>query len=267
MDLGIRHKTAFVMGGSKGIGQAVARELARAGCNVAIAARNDADLDAEVKALREIGAQAIGIRADLSDPRAFEPVFETMRASLGPADIAIFSPPQPPTGSFIDLEPELFEKALSEVVLAFIHMVRLVYPHMREKSWGRIVTIGSMVTKQPARGGLGFDYALANISRSAAASASKTISAELAPFGITVNTVAPGSIDTISSRTFREELADSSGARQEQLLEMLMASTPARRIGQPSEVAGLVAYLCSVQAGFTTGETILCDGGLANCIV
>jgi 3-oxoacyl-[acyl-carrier protein] reductase len=264
MDLGIKGKAAFVMGGSRGIGRAIARRLAQEGCAVAIAARNAQDVAAEVEWQRSRGHEAIGLVADLSDPGNFDLVLDEMRVALRAPDIAIFTPPTPPAGSFLGLSEDHFARGFNDLVLCFMRLVRRVYPAMAERRWGRIVTVGSTVIKQPARGALGFDYALANITRVAAASASKTIAAELAPHGITVNTIATGSIGTDMGHQFFATMAERSGITKSAFMELLERQTPVRRIGTPEEMAGLTAYLCSDLAGFTTGEVVSCDGGFAN---
>jgi len=135
---------------------------------------------------------------------------------------------------------------------------------MRERRWGRIVTIGAPCAKQPMRGQLIFAYALANTARVAAVSLCKTVSAKLAPFGIAVNTIATGAIDTAMAREFFAKRAQDACLTTEQFMHAMMSQVPVGRIGTPQEMSGLCAYLCSDRAGYTTGETILCDGGLSN---
>ena len=264
MDLGLTGKTAFVMGGSRGIGRAIGRRLAAEGCAIAIAARNAQDVNTEVEWHLSHGYKTFGFLADLSRPENFACVLDAMRAELGDPDIAIFNPPTPPAGSFLNLSEEDFAQSFNDLVICFMRMVRLIFPAMSERRWGRVVTIGSTVIKQPARGALGFDYAVANLTRVAAASASKTIAAELAPHGITVNTIATGSINTDSAQAFFAEMAAQTKLPTRDFIALIEQHTPVGRIGTPEEIAGLVAYLCSDLAGFTTGEVISCDGGFAN---
>jgi 3-oxoacyl-[acyl-carrier protein] reductase len=264
MNLGIAGKVALVTGGSRGIGLAVSKELAAEGCAVAIVARTQAWIDEAVAEIRRAGGHAIGISADLSVLENFDRVVAETRAELGAPDIAIFNPITPKPGAFLGLAEADFAHTYHTLVLCFMRFVHLVVPGMREKHWGRIVTIGAACVKQPMRGQINFAYALGNTNRLAAVSLCKTASAELAPFGITVNTIATGPIDTAMAREFFNARAGDVGLSGEQFMQALTAQVPVGRIGTPEEMAGLCAFLCSQRAGYTTGETILCDGGLAN---
>lgn len=265
MDLGIAGKTAFVMGGSKGIGRAVSTELAAAGCRVAIIARDPDAIDRAVAQIRADGGTAEGFSADLSRIDAFDAVMPQVTAALGAPDIAIFNPPTPDYGAFLDLDEARFADSFNDLVLCYSRMVRLVVPAMRDRGWGRIVTIGAACAKQPMRGQLNFAYAMANTMRLAAISLSKTISFEVAPFGITVNTIATGAIETDMAMNFFAGRAADAGLSTDAFMGAMIGQVPVGRIGRPEEMAALCAYLCSVHAGYTTGETILCDGGLTNC--
>jgi 3-oxoacyl-[acyl-carrier protein] reductase len=264
MDLGIAGKVALITGGSRGIGRAISKELASEGCAVAIVARNQASIAEAVDEVRAAGGRAVGISADLSALENIDRVVTETSARLGPPDIGIFNPITPKHGAFLTLTEEDFAYAFHTLVLCFMRFVRSTTPHMREKRWGRIVTIGAACAKQPMRGQLNFAYALANTTRLAAVSLCKTASNELAPFGITVNTIATGAIDTGMAREFFGQRAQDAGLSTEQFMQALMGQVPVGRIGTPEEMAGLCAYLCSERAAYTTGETILCDGGLIN---
>jgi len=266
MNLGISGKVAFVMGGSRGIGHAIAQELASAGCRVAIVARDEAAVRSAVKEMSTAGTQAIGICADLTSFAEIDRALAEVTVALGPPAIAIFNPPTPGTGSVMDLSEADFAEAFHNLVLCFMHLVKGVTPAMRDAEWGRIVTIGSMVTKQPARGQLGFDYARANVVRLAANAMSKTLAAELGAFGITINTIATGSIDSESGIRFLDQMAAEAGLSAEEYHAATFRTTTIGRIGHLDEISSLVAYLCSTRAAYTTGDNILCDGGMANSV-
>jgi 3-oxoacyl-[acyl-carrier protein] reductase len=265
LDLGINGKVAFVMGGSRGIGRAISLELARAGCKVAVVARGAEAIDETVQSIVSANGTAVGISADLSDLSAFDRVIEQIEARLGAPDIAIFNPPTPDPGAFLELTELDFAASFNNLVLCFSRMVRLVAPSMQKRAWGRIVTIGAACAKQPMRGQLNFSYAMANTMRLAAVSLSKTISFELAPLGITVNTIATGAIRTDMAMSFFAGRAHEAGLSVDAFMDAMTKQIPVGRIGAPEEMARLCAYLCSEHAGYTTGETILCDGGLTNC--
>lgn len=265
MHLGINGRVAFVMGGSRGIGRAISLELAEAGCKVAVVARGAEAVDETVQSIVSANGEAFGICADLSELGAFDLVIEQVGSRFGPPDIAIFNPPTPEPGSFLELTESDFASSFNNLVLCFARLVRLVAPSMQERAWGRIVTIGAACAKQPMRGQLNFSYAMANTMRLAAVSLSKTISFELAPSGITVNTIATGAIRTDMAMSFFASRAREAGLSVEAFMGAMIDQIPARRIGATAEMAKLCAYLCSNHAGYTTGETILCDGGLTNC--
>jgi 3-oxoacyl-[acyl-carrier protein] reductase len=138
-----------------------------------------------------------------------------------------------------------------------------VTPHMKAQRWGRIVTLGSGAAKSPARKGvLGFDYILANTIRPAGLGLSRSLADELAPFGITVNTIPPGFIDTGANYTaFFQFCADQAGQPLEEFMENFLKRIPARRFGTSEEVAGLAAFLCSKNASYITGQYLIVDGG------
>ncbi|MET0546315.1 MAG: SDR family oxidoreductase [Caulobacterales bacterium] len=267
MNLGIAGRVAFVMGGSRGIGAAIAQELAAAGCKVAIVARTQSSIDEALEQIRANGGLAVGFSADLSVLENWNAVIARVTQELGAPDIAVFNPPTPNHGAFFSLTEEDFAQSFNNLVLCFARMVRLVAPHMRDQRWGRILTVGAACTKQPMRGQLNFAYALANTTRISAVSLCKTISAELAPYGVTVNTIATGAIETDMAMDFFSSRAGEAGLTSDQFMDAMVEKIPVGRIGKPEEMAGLAAYLCSARAGYTTGETILCDGGITNCSI
>lgn len=130
--------------------------------------------------------KAVGVKADLTDIAQFAPTISEVTERLGPPDIAIFNPMPPRAGGFFDLAEEDYAESFNKLVLGFIRMSKLVLPHMRANGFGRIITIGSGTAKQPARGAQGYAYALPNTIRLAAVSVSKSMAAEVAPFGVTV---------------------------------------------------------------------------------
>jgi len=264
MDLGISGKRALVLGGSKGIGLAVARQLAREGCSVAIVARGEAAISQAVRELEHFGGAVQGIVEDLTDIGCYARIIGTLKEGAGAPDIVVFLPPNPCHGSFLERTEDDFAAAFHEQVLCLGRMVRECLPHMQAKSWGRFVIVGSGSTKEPMRGQLGFDYALTNVTRMAALRLCKQIALEVAPFGITINTIATGSIDTELFQNFFTERAREAGVPADEFIGNIIAKVPARRMGTPDEMAGLCLYLCSDIAGYTTGENILCDGGLIN---
>jgi 3-oxoacyl-[acyl-carrier protein] reductase len=267
MDLGIRGKVALVTGGSKGIGRAVSLELAAAGAKVAVIARERTAIDAVTAEIAEQGGSAIGISADLSKLETYDAIVADTTQRLGAPDIAVFNMETPAPGSFAELDEAAFAYAFHIVVLCYARMVRCVLPTMKARRWGRIVTIGSGAAKQLIRGNLNFAYALTNTTRVAAAALMKTISTDVASYGITVNGIGTGAIETGYSTAWFKARAQEAGIDTDGFLTGITSHIPAGRLGQPVEMAALCAYLCSTRASYTTGETILCDGGMTNSIL
>jgi 3-oxoacyl-[acyl-carrier protein] reductase len=244
MELGIEGRVALVMGASRGIGRGIAAALAREGAKVAVASRTE---DAIEGAAGEIGAT--GFVADASDPERMASLPGEVADTLGPIEILVANTGGPPLGGALDHELDEWERAYRSLVLAPRILAGVVVPGMREGGWGRIVNVGSSSTREPIEG-----LNLSNSHRMAAVGFLKTLAREVAPDGITVNTVATGRFAT-------DRLIDNAGS-----LDTAEAAArteiPAQRLGQPEEYGDLVAFLCSERAAYITGTVIPIDGGL-----
>jgi 3-oxoacyl-[acyl-carrier protein] reductase len=246
MDLGLDGRVALVLGASAGIGRGIAAALAREGARVAIASRSR----------ERISETADGIEGDVSAFVADTADIERLGAlpgevvdALGPIEVLVANSGGPPFGGALDHGVEEWERAYRSLVLAPMTLTAAVVPGMRERSWGRIVNVGSSSTREPIPG-----LNLSNTHRMAAVGFLKTLAREVAADGITVNTVATGRFAT-------ERLADADGS-----LDAAEAAArdqvPAGRLGRPEEYGDLVAFLCSERAAYITGTTIPIDGGL-----
>jgi 3-oxoacyl-[acyl-carrier protein] reductase len=250
MDLGLEGRVALVMGASRGIGRAIAAALAREGARVAIASRSRERLE---EAASEIGTGATPFVADASDPDALGALPGEVAAGLGPVDILVTNTGGPPFGGALDHERDEWERAYRSLVLAPRVLADEVMPGMRERSWGRIVNVGSSSTREPLPA-----LNLSNTHRMAAVGFFKTLAAEVAGDGVTVNTVATGRFAT-------ERLADHTGSL-EAAEEAAERELPAGRLGRPEEYGDLVAFLCSERAAYITGTVIPIDGGLLRSV-
>ena len=257
MDFGIKDRVALVAAASKGIGFAVARELAREGARIFLCSRDEKRAsEAAQKIHDETGATVAGIGADVTDDHAVEHFVSLARERAGRIDILVTNAGGPPTSSFADSDLDAFRRAFELNALSAIRMAKLVLPGMREQKWGRIVNITSVSAKQPIDGLL-----YSNTVRAALTGWAKTVSNEVAADNVTVNNVAPGY--TLTGR--QEELAEARsralGKSKEEIIATWATQGPMGRIGQPEEIAAAVAFLASERASYITGVTLQVDGG------
>jgi 3-oxoacyl-[acyl-carrier protein] reductase len=246
MDLGIAGRTALVMGASQGIGRGVAGSLAREGARVAIASRSRERLE---QAAREIEGEMVPFVADANDLDRLAGLPAEVAEVLGPVEILVTNTGGPPLGRALEHPADEWEVAYRTLVLAPRTLVDAVLSGMRERRWGRIANVASSSVREPIPG-----LALSNAHRMAAVGLFKTLAAEVAGDGITVNTVATGRFAT-------QRAADNAGSL-EAAEERARRDVPAGRLGTPEEHGDLVAFLCSERASYLTGAVIPLDGGL-----
>jgi 3-oxoacyl-[acyl-carrier protein] reductase len=249
MELGLEGRVALVMGASKGIGCAVAKELASEGARVAIAARSFEGL---APIAEETGATAFA--HDNADLEAVPRFVDAVAGKLGPVEILVTNTGGPPANPDpLGSSRAEWETAYRTLVLAPLELIRAVLPGMRERGFGRIVNIGSFSIREPIA-----NLMLSNSHRAATLAAFKTIARDVAGEGITLNTVLPGRIAT-------ERIFELGGGR-EQTEKTASSEVPAGRLGAPEEVAGAVAFLCSSRASYINGVALLVDGGLTRLV-
>jgi 3-oxoacyl-[acyl-carrier protein] reductase len=260
MHLGIEGRSALVVGGSKGIGFEAARLLAADGARVAVLARTKADVDAAVETIRGEGGTAIGVTADVSNAEQLNDAVREVSAAHGPPLIVIGQAKYQRPGDFADItDVNVYRESFELHTVSQILLLHAVLPAMKEAGWGRFVHIGSGTAKEPAGN---IHHAVANTSRPSTIGLLKTVSDEYAQHGITVNTVAPGWIETENAVAYLERHLGASSERQRRDFMLGEARVPAARMGKPTEIASLIAYLCSESAGYLTGSWIEVDGGL-----
>ena len=257
MDLGLKGCRAFVAGASKGLGKACAKSLAGEGALVFICARNEIEIKA---AAAEIGAAVYAV-ADVSRPAEIKRVTAEAITALGGLDILVTNAGGPPTGPFDKAGDSDWDIAYQLTLMSAVRLIREALPALKASGRGRIVNLTGYGVKEPMT-----DLVVSDSVRAGVTVMAKTIATDLAPFNITVNNIAPGPIMTDRITEIFAARAKRTGASSDELLKRFAETIPVRRIGQPNEVGDLCAYLCSPQAGYITGQTIVVDGGINRSI-
>jgi 3-oxoacyl-[acyl-carrier protein] reductase len=253
MQLNLRGKVALVSGGSAGMGRAIAKELAEEGAYVVIAARREDPLRATAREIEAAGGRVAYVSADMSKEEDVERAVTKTREAFGDPEIVIANVRSLIRYSFEETSADEFRQSCEQVILSVVHLAKATTPAMKLRRSGRFINIGSVCMKEPHRF---YNIVLSNTFRVAQVGLLRTLSNELAPYGITVNNLAPGSIST----GLNEAVHAGGAARQLPPVE----SEPRIPLGRPGtveEVAGLCLYLCSERAGYITGQTIAVDGG------
>ena len=254
MNLDLDGKVAIVGGASQGIGYGIARALAREGAAVAITARREADLHAAAGRLRtETGANVLPIQADCRRADDCVRVAEVARRELGGIDILVNNDGAPPLGPVLNFDDAAWAKAVEQNLMYVVRMVREVVPSMKERGGGGILNITAISAIQPIPG-----FALSVATWSAVIGYAKTLSLEVAPFGINVNTICPGYVDT----TRLQKVFAAGGEDANVVKARLTDEIPMKRIGTVDDIASLAALLVSPKGRYVTGTAIQVDGGL-----
>lgn len=263
MDLELKDKVAIVGGASKGLGRACAEVLAQEGARVVICSRTQADLEQAAQGIRDkTAAEVLVFAGDLDKPETIRTLIGTTVERFGRLDIMVNNSGGPPLARAHNATEEQWDTAVQRSLLFFARMSREAIPHLKKQGGGRIVNILASTVYQPIP-----NLALSGATRMGVVAFAKSLADEVGRDGILVNNVCPGSILTermLSNVTAR---AKELGISVKEAIAQRAAETAVGRIGDPLEMAYLVAFLASSRSSYMTGTTILVDGGLVRSVL
>jgi 3-oxoacyl-[acyl-carrier protein] reductase len=263
MDLELKDKVAVVGGASKGLGRACAEVLAQEGARVALCSRSQADLDRAAKEIRgATGRDVLAFAGDLDRPETVRDLIAATIARFGRLDILVNNSGGPPLAQAQTATEEQWATAVQRSLLFFARMCREALPHLKQQRAGRIINILASTVYQPIP-----NLVLSGATRMGVVAFAKSLADEVGRDGVLVNNVCPGSIMSermLSNVTAR---AKQLGISVEDALAQRAAETAVGRVGDPKELAYLVAFLASGKSSYITGTTILVDGGLVRSVL
>lgn len=270
MDVNLRGKIALVTGGSKGIGGAIALEVAREGADVAICAREPGPLDESARHIAALGRQVLAVPANLATADGVRTVVEGVLARFGRVDILVNNVGGAPgPGGFANLTDEHWQAAWDLNVMSAVRFSRALIPGMVERRWGRIINVASTSAREPDTVVVHYNCAKAGL-----LALSKTLANAYAKDGVLVNCVLPGltrtpAVESSAAKRLKEQGIDVEGLTPDELVNRYYVPRrplPVGRIGQPEDLAAIVAFLASERAAFITGTAINVDGGWVKSI-
>lgn len=257
MDFGIGGRVAFVGGSSRGLGLAIAEELAAEGVDLILCARGGDVLEASAAAIREKApSRVVAVTADTSTPEGVRKVIDAAMGEFGRIDILVTNTGGPPAGPFESHDIDAWRAAYSNLLESVVSLTRAALPGMKERGWGRIINITSIAVKQPVD-----NLILSNSLRAGVTGFARTLANEVAAHGVTVNCVIPGYTRTRRVEDLAMQVAKAKGVPESDMMDAWNDEIPAGRIGEPRELAALVAFLASERASYITAQSIAADGG------
>jgi len=257
MDLGLKDKVALVAASSRGLGRAVAEELAREGARVVVCARNEGEIRAVAAEIRDqTGAGVLAVAADVGVAADRERLINETMGRWGQVDVLVTNSGGPPAGPFESHSAEAWATAVRQNLESVVELTRAVLPAMKARRWGRIINITSIAVKQPVD-----NLILSNSVRAAVTGFARTLANEVATYGITVNNVMPGYTRTQRVVDLANRNAALRSTTPDEERQVWERQIPMGRLGEPAEFAAMVAFLASERASYTTGASIPVDGG------
>ena len=257
MDLGLKGKRALVLGATKGLGRGIAEALAEEGATVALTGRKLADATAAAaEVAAKYGTDCYGLQFDSIDAASAAAVVPAAKAALGDVDVLVLNSGGPPPGNISAVSSETWEQQFRAQFLSFVEITNAFLPGMRERKWGRILASSSSGVIIPIP-----NIGISNSLRSSLLAWAKTLSLEVAPDGVTVNTILPGRIQTDRLDQIDAANAARTGQTLDQIRAASTAAIPVGRVGTPEDYGAMAAFLCSEKASYVTGGTVRVDGG------
>ena len=253
----------LITGGSKGLGRACADSLAQEGANLVICSRNAGELDQAAEEIRAAaGVDVLAVPGDLARLADIQTLVQRTADHFGRLDILVNNSGGPPAGRAVDTTEEQWYQAIDMALLFFIRMSRESVPHMKNGGWGRIVNILASSVYQPID-----NLVTSGVTRMGAVAFAKSLADEVGRDNILVNNVAPGYLLTDRMMHIFETRSQDTGSGVEDLLQAHSATIPVGRLGRPEELGDLVTFLSSEKNSYTTGATILVDGGVVRSVM
>jgi 3-oxoacyl-[acyl-carrier protein] reductase len=257
MDLGLKGKVALVAASSRGLGRAVAEELAAEGASLVLCARNEQALEETADAIiRQTGADLLAVTADVAVASDINRIVDSGIKRFGRIDILVTNAGGPPAGTFESITAEQWEAAVRLTLFSVIELTRQVLPGMKERGWGRILNITSIAVKQPIE-----NLLLSNSLRAGVTGFARTLANEVASAGITVNNILPGYTRTERVEELAGMMAKKQGITPAAFKGKWEQEIPMKRLGEPREFAALAAFMVSERASYITGTSVQVDGG------
>lgn len=263
MDLGLENRVAVVTGASRGIGKAIARGLSFEGAKVSICARNEKmlrDTANEIESLTK--SEVLFVRTDLREKKDIELMVKTTVEKFGKIDILVNNTGGPPPMLFQETSEEDWSEATNSLFKSTVNCCRETVPYMEKQKRGRIINMTSFAAKQPAE-----RLILSNTIRSGILGFTKTLSNELAEYGILVNAVCPGWTLTKRVEELAKSTAEKNGINYKTVIAEWVRNIPLNRLAKPEEIANLVVFLASEKASYITGAVIQVDGGFIKSLL
>lgn len=257
MDLGLKNKVALVTAASRGLGRAVAEELAAEGASLIICSRQTDTIERVATEIKNAaGVEVLGLAADVANPVDVAQLVQSGIERFGRIDILVANAGGPPAGQFESFTLAQWEEATRLLLHSAVELARNVLPGMKERRWGRILNITSIAVKQPVD-----NLILSNSLRAAVTGFARTLANEVAGFGVTVNNIMPGYTRTERVEELARMMSEKQGITPTEFVARWEKEIPMRRIGEPREFAALAAFLVSERASYITGTSIPVDGG------